>query len=64
VLIDMAKRHEPVLYITLGKGKEALKQFAAFMKPHQDKPEQILGSFVTCHRPFSVASPKRCRALR
>lgn len=42
VFIDMEKRYEPVLFVTPGKGKETLKEFAAFLKDHQGTPERIL----------------------
>ena len=42
VFIDMEKRHEPVLFVTPGKGKETLKEFAVFLKDHQGAPERIL----------------------
>lgn len=42
VFIDMAKSHEPVLFVTPGKGKDTLKHFAEFLKTHQGQPEQIL----------------------
>jgi transposase len=42
VFIDMAKRAEPVLFVTPGKGKETLKQFADFMKTHRGQPEHVL----------------------
>ena len=42
VFIDMEKRHEPVLFVTPGKGKETLKEFAVFLKGHQGEPDRIL----------------------
>lgn len=42
VFIDMAKREEPVLFVTPGKGQETLKQFAAFPKTPQGPPENVL----------------------
>ena len=42
VFIDMEKRHEPVLFVTPGKGKETLKEFAEFLKGHQGAPDRIL----------------------
>ena len=42
VFIDMEKRHEPVLFVTPGKGKDTLKQLADFLKAHQGDPQRIL----------------------
>jgi transposase len=42
VFIDMAKRQEPVLFVTPGKGKDTLRQFADFMRDHQGQPKQVL----------------------
>lgn len=42
VFIDMEKRQEPVVFVTPGKGKDTLKQFAAFLKDHGGDPQQIL----------------------
>jgi transposase len=42
VFIDMDKRQEPVLFVTPGKGKEAIQQFAAFVEAHNGAPDNIL----------------------
>jgi len=42
IFIDMEKRTEPVVFVTPGKGKETLSQFAEFLKDHQGAPERIL----------------------
>lgn len=38
----MARRREPVLFVTPGRGKETLQQFADFLKAHGGEPKQIL----------------------
>lgn len=42
VFIDMAKQKEPVLFVTPGRGKDTLKQFAHFLKQHGGNPDKIL----------------------
>jgi hypothetical protein len=42
VFIDMARRKEPVLFVTPGRGKDTLHQFAAFLTEHGGEPGQIL----------------------
>jgi transposase len=42
VFIDMARRKEPVLFVTPGRGKDTLRQFAAFLSAHGGEPGQIL----------------------
>jgi transposase len=42
VFIDMARRKEPVLFVTPGRGKDTLRQFAAFLSEHGGEPGQIL----------------------
>jgi transposase len=42
VFIDMEKAKEPVLFVTAGKGKKTLKDFAEFMSAHQGNPERVL----------------------
>ncbi|MCP4453489.1 MAG: ISL3 family transposase, partial [Planctomycetes bacterium] len=41
VFIDMERKREPVLFVTPGKGKETLKEFAEFMCDHKANPEQV-----------------------
>ena len=42
VFIDMERRKEPVLFVTPGRGKGTLKQFADFLKSHGGDPQQVL----------------------
>ena len=42
VFIDMARRREPVLFVTPGRGKDTLRQFADFLAAHGGDPGQIL----------------------
>jgi len=42
VFIDMQRAREPVLFVTPGKGKEALTAFSAFLTDHRGSPESIL----------------------
>jgi len=42
VFIDMARRKEPVLFVTPGRGKDTLRQFATFLSEHGGEPGQIL----------------------
>lgn len=42
VFIDMEKQQEPVIFVTPGKGKATLKQFATFLTSHQGDSKQIL----------------------
>lgn len=39
--IDMEKRQEPVLFVTAGKGKKTLNQFADFLEAHKGDPGRI-----------------------
>jgi len=41
IFIDMEKRQEPVLFVTAGKGKKTLNQFADFLKAHEGDPTRI-----------------------
>ena len=41
IFIDMEKRQEPVLFVTSGKGKGTLEEFAAFLKSHNGHPKQV-----------------------
>ena len=38
--MDMARRKEPVLFVTPGRGKDALRKFAAFLSAHGGEPGQ------------------------
>ena len=51
VFINMARRKEPVLFVTRppGRGKDRLCQFAAFLREHGGEPGQILE--VVCDMP-------------
>ena len=42
IFIDMDRRQEPVLFVTPGRGKETLQQFAAFLASHGGDPQQVL----------------------
>ena len=42
VFIDMQARDKPVVFVTPGKGKETLAQFAEHLKTHQSAPERII----------------------
>lgn len=42
IFIDMNRMKEPVLFATPGKGKDAIKQFAGFMKAHNGNPDRVL----------------------
>jgi len=42
VFIDMEKAKEPVLFVTAGKGKKTLREFADFMTSHQGEPANVL----------------------
>ncbi len=42
VFIDMDKREEPVLFVTPGKGKETVSEFAQFLSAHNGDAERIL----------------------
>ena len=42
VFIDMERRKEPVLFVTPGRGKVTLQQFANFLKSHGGDPQQVL----------------------
>ena len=42
VFIDMARRKRPMLFVTPGRSKDTLRQFAAFLSEHGGEPGQIL----------------------
>jgi transposase len=42
VFIDRARRKQPVLFLTPGKGKDTLQQFSRFLEAHQGDPKQVL----------------------
>ena len=42
VFIDMARRSEPVIFVTPGRGKDTLPAFAEFLRSHGGEPGQIL----------------------
>ena len=41
IFIDMARKAQPVVFVTPGKGKETVKRFVEFVGDHQGKPENI-----------------------
>lgn len=42
IFIDMNRRQEPVVFVTPGKGKKSLRQFADFLRAHGGEPGRIL----------------------
>jgi transposase len=42
VFIDMDRKKEPVLFVTPGRGKNTLREFATFLSEHAGDPGQIL----------------------
>ena len=42
VFIDMDRKKEPVLFVTSGRGKNTLREFATFLSEHGGDPGQIL----------------------
>lgn len=58
VFIDMQRRKQPVLFVTPGHGKATLQAFAAFMRTHKGRPEQILEVVCDMSGAFLSAVPK------
>jgi transposase len=58
VFIDMARKDKPVLFVTPGRGKATLQQFAAFMRTHKGQPEQVLEVVCDMSGAFLSAVPQ------
>lgn len=58
VFIDMERRQSPVLFVTPGHGKATVKAFAAFLRTHKGRPENILEVVCDMSGAFLSAVPK------